>query len=595
MTNFFAALRFSHKHKENVKSRLRIDETAIQSIISLFSEWECDPFDLTSQQLRSLQSGMLASEKLVKDFESAHADGEKHTELMITQRLYSTKSLHDKFNRHDRLNFDKMTNASNTTGKQGSAEMEGKAIISVIELVRKENPEMFKEIWNHRISDHCLSVFNHNGSIRKCQKSKLIEMLNFTEVCPQSYIAICDMGFFWHISTPTADDREKENETPYTWRDYANKMFDLILSRHRNAKMFVLVNDYYGRDVINIKDGEHANRAQRFLGGESPNMYPMADKLFPTINQFKTFFQNNANKTRLQEFLKVEFKYRCQENGISILYTTRNRCDNLSAVLPTRQYHNYSCNHIEADTAMFYVYSEIRKSGDESPVVIDSEDADVVVLSAYVSHRIDGCLAIKRKKGIFDCKQLCNREMSEVIVRFYVGTGCDSISSFFGIGKKSVWKNIFQNEEAIALLKSFSDDAMKSFVIRFVYNDKRSLTLSGMREKRWNRMKTKSLATAGIDEDTCLLRNKRVRYQTYLFEHYHESQLSVNPLLNGGFSREGDVCVPIKYSKPSLPDHISVLAEQNVSGENDYITQDYEEDYEEENEDEGALDSDTEI
>ena len=66
----------SRCHAENSTSRLRIDEQAVQDLSSCINEFDCDPFDLTKPTLRSLQSGMIASEELVKDFEIAHDDGE---------------------------------------------------------------------------------------------------------------------------------------------------------------------------------------------------------------------------------------------------------------------------------------------------------------------------------------------------------------------------------------------------------------------------------------------------------------------------------------------------------------------------------------
>ena len=54
LNNFLSELTSSYKHKENVKSRLRADETAVQAITSIFTEWQCDPFDMTNQELRTL-------------------------------------------------------------------------------------------------------------------------------------------------------------------------------------------------------------------------------------------------------------------------------------------------------------------------------------------------------------------------------------------------------------------------------------------------------------------------------------------------------------------------------------------------------------
>ena len=196
LNNFLSELTSSYKHKENVKSRLRADETAVQAITSIFTEWQCDPFDMTNQELRTLHAGMLCPDELLKDFESAHQDGEDAIRVSFEERLFSNcKSIFDRMSKNNRLNFAKICKGSPCSSKENGKVMESKAMISVIELARSENPAMFNDIWNYRITDHCLSVFNHNGTLRKSQKSKLIEMLRFSEINPSLYTAICDMGF----------------------------------------------------------------------------------------------------------------------------------------------------------------------------------------------------------------------------------------------------------------------------------------------------------------------------------------------------------------------------------------------------------------
>ena len=41
----------------------------------------------------------------------------------------------------------------------------------------------------------------------------------------------------------------------------------------------------------------------------------------------------------------------------------------------------YECNHIEADTILFFKYLQIRKLGIMGTVVIEAEDTDVIILS----------------------------------------------------------------------------------------------------------------------------------------------------------------------------------------------------------------------
>ena len=51
----------------------------------------------------------------------------------------------------------------------------------------------------------------------------------------------------------------------------------------------------------------------------------------------------------------------------------------------------------EADSIIFYMYTQMRLSGIIDLVVIDTEDLGVVVLSAFVAHQTDGSLAMKLK------------------------------------------------------------------------------------------------------------------------------------------------------------------------------------------------------
>ena len=57
----------------------------------------------------------------------------------------------------------------------------------------------------------------------------------------------------------TAEDRQKGDETKYTWADYADKIFFNIMNRQLNPKTVIFVNDPF--DVIDsAKAEEHVRR-----------------------------------------------------------------------------------------------------------------------------------------------------------------------------------------------------------------------------------------------------------------------------------------------------------------------------------------------
>ena len=94
------------KHIDCSKSKLKTDEKAIQDISDCFKEFKCDPFDLSNTQLRSLQSGIPASDEIAADLKSAKSDGEKMVHKFMDGRVFSkASSLNDRIPRNKRLNF----------------------------------------------------------------------------------------------------------------------------------------------------------------------------------------------------------------------------------------------------------------------------------------------------------------------------------------------------------------------------------------------------------------------------------------------------------------------------------------------------------
>ena len=265
-----------------------------------------------------------------------------------------------------------------------------------------------------RVTDECLPIFNINGTMNKVQKSKLLEQIYFQaiEPTPDQYVALVDMGFLWRLATPSAEDREKPDGTVFTWGDYAEKMLCIVLSRHPNSHKIVFVNDPYDLE-LNIKDSEHERRQMKPAYAEgSYNVYMQTQCKFPASRDFQNFFCNAGNKQRLQTFLQNEFSKRANKYPrTQFIYSVRNTCWNIST---GERIEDFECEHYEADTILFYIYSQMLKAGLQDPVVIDAEDTDVNVLGAYVSQRTNGVLAIEWKKPFIKCQTLCPKEVADI-------------------------------------------------------------------------------------------------------------------------------------------------------------------------------------
>ena len=95
---------------------------------------------------------------------------------------------------------------------------------ATVDLFIKNDQELAKTISEHRIAGNWLSIIKSNCTIRKCQKSKILQEIHVESVDYSKYIAIVDMGLLSGLSTPSSADRENGDWTVYTWKDYEDKV-----------------------------------------------------------------------------------------------------------------------------------------------------------------------------------------------------------------------------------------------------------------------------------------------------------------------------------------------------------------------------------
>ena len=149
-----------------MKSRLQIDGKCVQDIFKLVGEW--NPFDPENQNLRTLQIGAYASEELFNGFESGYENGDALVLDSINTRLISkSKSLFDPYPKYNPKRFVNLKFA-HLNKKHLQEEIENAALVATIDLSIKRDQEWTKTIFEHRITENCLSIFNSNGTIRKC-------------------------------------------------------------------------------------------------------------------------------------------------------------------------------------------------------------------------------------------------------------------------------------------------------------------------------------------------------------------------------------------------------------------------------------------
>ena len=107
--------------------------------------------------------------------------------------------------------------------------------------------------------------------------------------------------------------------------------------------------------IIFIKDTEHIRRTGLSFVGGTRNVFMKRDYELPTSKHFNNMFKNPGNKIRLQQFLKTEKNLQHPEK--SFMYSVRDRCWDLKNDVEMEE---FTCQHMEADTILLYIYSQLR-------------------------------------------------------------------------------------------------------------------------------------------------------------------------------------------------------------------------------------------
>ena len=325
---------------------------------------------------------------------------------------------------------------------------------------------------------------------------------------------------------------------------------------------------------ISIKGSEHERRTGgAAYTGAARNIFNKRNNKLQSPNEFKTMFKNSGNKIPQQQFLKKEFRLLARQGPtIRFVYSLRSYCWDLSAENEDAQIKEFQCYHIEADTILLYIYSQLRKNGIIDAVVIDAEDTDLIVLAANVAHQINGDLGIKKKGDISDCNSLCSKEVAENIVPLHIHTRADAVSGFYVHGKKSIFQSVVKSEEVCELLTCLGKvipvteatlERMALFTIKYVYGDKDSTTFAKARALKWNKMKIKSTQRILPDRESHNLKVKRANCQVYILHRYDKPEAPPTPLELLGWELVKGKCQPLRYISAPLSKNINDMFTKN--------------------------------
>ena len=146
------------------------------------------------------------------------------------------------------------------------------------------------------------------------------------------------------MATPTSEDRQMQDGTPYKWSNYVHKVSSIILACHGDADCIIRVNYPYNA-AYSTKDNGRDLRVQGTA--HVPNTFLKLADTFPCATAFKMLLCNVSNKGRLQKLICSFLTDLAQSVDAEIIYSVGSHCINVSTQQPMQ---NYSFDQSEADT-----------------------------------------------------------------------------------------------------------------------------------------------------------------------------------------------------------------------------------------------------
>ena len=455
-------------HKDCSDSRIKRDEEDINKLLVLFtSEFMANPFvfeelsdtDDKPVALSNFATGILAPKNVKDRLIAAKEIGQRHTNDFIKERLEtSQKRFWDPFPQLKILTFASLTKTSKakTSEEKAVSISADRDLFGRLIIAAKSRAIDLKEVFSYELSPVPFALAHKDGSLRKSDKSVLMSVLEETvTVLPQlpsdsaipTALMVDGIAFIQKLRFGGAVNFG--DLCVWYYRQLVN-----AFRRNRCSRIDVVFDTYR---KVSIKSGEKERR------GASSNSLEVTihSPATPVPRQWQKYISNAKNKINLCAFLAGAWceigKEELQEGQILVIGGGFEQNEKVVLVKAEEAVDIAALHsdHEEADTRLL-----LHAASDYPRIVVQSPDTDVIVL--YCSHFSSlGCEELWFQTGVRDksryipvhsVSQAIGSSLCSSLPGFHALTGCDSTSSFYGIGKKKAWNVIEKNSEFQAAL-----------------------------------------------------------------------------------------------------------------------------------------------
>ena len=541
-------------HKETGKSRIKHDEEDVRRVMEVVSNWT-NPFE-PSEELSSLSSGCVVTETIKSDLLAAKEKGTEALTAFVEDRLLSDSvGFFDPLPKL-RLGTFRDAQKKTTVSKEGSAVIlnTDRNLFARLLVIGQSRQMDLRQLLVHELGPLPWSLALFDGALVETNKAALPKLLEdgveSLQCLPtQTTAVIIDaMAMLQTL-----------NKIPERFSQLSEMIFKKILMQVEEARRVDFVGDQY--PSISIKNIE---RERRSNSGQLAVSIASSQQLCP--RPWKKYLSCGRNKVCLLKFLSEEWSKQeyAERIGSRVRYVTHgNHCTKLVAIdgrmTATDETELYT-DQEEADTRMFLHGSHASSLGHQR-VAIVSSDTDVEVLACHHQSAIPAELTLisgtRSRSRLISVPQLCEKlaaSICQVLPSFHALTGCDTVSSFAGKGKKTAFAMVrdsqVKNESVQVLgeslpLSELSIIKLEEVVCR-LYNDNQCKLVNDQRYKMF--CKGKNVQSHQLPPTSAALHYhlKRANYQAFLWKKALQPRIDQEPVNHGWQLKEG--CLEIVWT-----------------------------------------------
>ena len=444
--------RTSEQHAEIGASRQKRDNQDLETVIEWFQE--NNPFDVSHQELRSLESGVAAAEEDKIDCDDAEAVGER------IQTSLDDKNFDDvKMKRRDQARTLVCLNKS-VAVEGGDAFHISPNILFARLTLKVKNEDERAEFFKYPLTPEPASLFL-DGKMRKSKKHSLRNhLLNVDDglTNPDCAVSVIDGGHLLHQTSWVNCS---------TYDDVVAGYLKHIQTYYKNGQIWVVFDGYSSHQDSTKSDAHMMRKVKR-----SANVI-IQDGQLKLVGNKKDFLNNLNNKAPLIVLLTKHL----QNAGIRVVQSS-------------------------GDADVLICKTALDLANDGHSVEVSGTDTDLLIILMH--HWKDGMKIFFRTRRTektkgklmwWSIEKLVSMQPAREFILFaHIWTGCDCTSAIHNQGKVKVLQNL-QSDKFQRLAKQFNKANAKQDEIGFagiqfmtqMFGGKQNESLTTLRHAKWEK------------------------------------------------------------------------------------------------------------